>query len=224
MARRLPITILLLTLAAAYGGTAHAAQLGPYVGGAYGVTERDFDIGPFDRFFLDYFYPEVGLTPVEHTSSLDTKDKGYSALIGYRISAHFAIEGMFLDLGEMTYTATTEALLDDEPFTADTKMVAEVSGIGLYALGIWPLSYRWELYARGGVQFTTPRLRARISNLIIDFGNDSATDFVGGVGIAMSIMDIYGLRLEYSRVFDAGDDNTAEGDADFFSLGVIVAF
>jgi hypothetical protein len=40
----------------------------------------------------------------------------------------------------------------------------------------------------------------------------------------MSMLEIYGLRLEYMRVFDAGEQRTAEGDTDFLSLGFIVAF
>lgn len=224
MAHRLFAAVLLTTIWIACGAPAHAAQLGPYVGGAYGTTERDFDVAAFDNYFLNSFFPDAGFIPSAHTSSLDTSDNGYSALIGYRISAHFAVEGMFVDLGDMTYRATTDGTLDGEPFTAETKLVGEISGLGLYALGILPLSYRWELYARGGVQFTTPRLGGHINNLAIDFERDSATDFVGGVGVAMSIFDIYGLRLEYSRVFDAGDEGTAEGDTDFLSLGIIVAF
>lgn len=130
-----------------------------------------------------------------------------------------------MDLGDMTYRATTEGTLQgDQPLTVDTKVVGQLSGIGLYALGIWPISYRWELYGRGGFQFTTPRLDGRINNGILDFGRDSATDVVAGVGVAMTILEIYGARLEYMRIFDAGESGTAEGDTDFISLGVIVAF
>jgi OOP family OmpA-OmpF porin len=226
MTRRLIVAIFTMTLWAAFVPISRAAQLGPYVGGSYGTTDRDFGVAPFDDFFLNVFFPDVGLTPTPggHTSSLDTSDNGFAGLVGYRITAHFAVEGMFLDLGEMTYRATTEGTLSEEPFTAETKIVGEMSGIGLHGLAILPLSYRWELYVRGGVQFTTPRLDGRINNLIIDFGRDSSTDFVGGAGIAMSMLEIYGLRLEYMRVFDAGDQRTAEGDTDLLSLGFIVAF
>lgn len=226
MTHRLIVAIVFITLGAAFVPISQAAQLGPYVGGSYGTTDRDFAIAPFDSFFLNDFFPDVGLTPTPggHTSSLDTSDKGFAGLIGYRITAHFAIEGMFLDLGEMTYRATTQGTLSEEPFTAETKVVGKMSGIGLYGLAILPLSYRWELYARGGVQFTTPRLDGRINNLVIDFGRDSSTDFVAGAGISMSMLEIYGLRLEYMRVFDAGERRTAEGDTDFLSLGFIVAF
>lgn len=226
MMTRLAFIILpLAILAGTQGPTAYAAQLGPYVGGSYGITERDFGIEPFDDFFLNGFFPGNGFIVESHSSSLDTKDQGYMALIGYRLTAHLAIEGMFLDLGEMTYRATTVGAFEEsEPFTVDTKLVGEVSGIGLHLLGIWPISYRWEVYARGGVQFTTPKLGGRIDNGPLDFRPDSTADLVGGIGIAMSMLEVYGLRLEYLRVFDAGESGTAEADTDFISLGFIVAF
>jgi hypothetical protein len=45
-----------------------------------------------------------------------------------------------------------------------------------------------------------------------------------GAGVAMSMFDTYGLRLEYMRVVNAGGDLIARGDADLLSLGVIIAF
>src|SRR5690606_31607036 len=148
-----------------------------------------------------------------HVSSLDTKDQGYAALIGYRITAHWAMEGMFMDLGDMTYRSTTEGTLQEtEPLTVTTKVVGQIAGIGLYALGIWPISYRWEAYVRGGSRFTTPRLDGRTNTGPIQFKRQSATAAVGGVGIAMTLLDIYRARLEYIRLFDAGDSTTAQAD------------
>jgi hypothetical protein len=228
MTIRLASVAFALVAIAAVGQSSQAAQLGPYIGGAYGITERDFGKEPFDDFLLNGFFPDAGFTPSTHTSSLDAKDQGYMALIGYRISAHFAVEGMFLDLGDMTYRATTDGIYDDgeeaNPLTVNTKLVGQLSGIGLYGLAIWPASYKWEFYARGGVQFTTPQLKGRVNNGYIEFQSDSSTDLVGGIGVAMSLFDIYGVRLEYMRIFDAGDRGTVEADTDFLSLGFIVAF
>ncbi len=226
MSTRLALAILsVAAMAAGFGPAAQAAQLGAYVGGSYGITERDFNKEPFDDFLLEGFFPTTTFVPTSHESSIDTKDQGYTALIGYRITAHLAVEGMFMDLGEMNYRATTQGIFDEtDPLTVETRITGRTSGIGLYALGIWPISYRWEVYARGGVQFTTPRLDGRINNGILDFRRDSAADFVAGAGIAMTVLDIYGARLEYTRVFDAGKQATTEADTDLISLGIIVAF
>src|SRR5690606_11080130 len=128
--RRASAIVSLAAIAAGLGQAAQAAQLGPYVGGTLGITERDFDKEPFDDFLLNGFCPAVGFEPTSHESSFDTQDQGYSALIGFRITAHWTIEGMFLDLGEITYRATIMGIIDDsEPFTVDTKFVGKASGI-----------------------------------------------------------------------------------------------
>ena len=36
--------------------------------------------------------------------------------------------------------------------------------------------------------------------------------------------EIYTVRIEYQRVFDAGDENTDEADLDMAIIGVTVAF
>ena len=46
-----------------------------------------------------------------------------------------------------------------------------------------------------------------------------------GAGVSFSLVEIYNLRLEYGRVFDAGDDYTLdEADVDMATLNVTVSF
>jgi opacity protein-like surface antigen len=215
---------LVASAALAFAPAAQSAQLGLYFGGAFGSTERDLSAEQFDNYFLNVFFPEVGFEPEQHTSSLDTKDTGYHAVIGYRISRHFAVEGMFADYGKVQYRARTEGIYGEEPLTAQTRLTGKMSALAIHALAILPLSHRWEIYARGGVQFTSPRLSADIDGGQLRFETSSTTDFAAGVGVAMSLMDIYGVRAEYTRVFDAGDRGSPESDIEMISLGFIVAF
>jgi hypothetical protein len=106
-------------------------------------------------------------------------------------------------------------------------------GLGVYALGIWPVSPKWEVYARAGVQYSSIHTEAglertagteRVSRAEAGVARDAGADLAAGVGMAMSVSDIYGVRLEYLRIFDAGSDLVAKGDADMLSLGLIVAF
>lgn len=230
MTKKLVMTIFCLAgYGAGCGQGAYAAQLGPYVGGTYGVVESQAEFQSFDNFTVNQLYPFIQFTPIAHAASLDAEDQGYTGLVGYRVTAHLAIEGMFTDLGEVTYRASGEGTFNDGPqLTTDTEITGEASGIGLYALGIIPFGYRWEVYARGGVQFTSTGAEGRLTDgtnsAILDFGRKSTTDYVAGVGIAMSIFEIYGARLEYARVFEAADGSVSEGDIDLLSLGIIVAF
>jgi hypothetical protein len=54
--------------------------------------------------------------------------------------------------------------------------------------------------------------------------SESSTDFLAGAGVTMSFLEIYGVRLEYLRVFDAGKEGFGEADLDMLSLGVTVTF
>lgn len=225
MTIRAILATLFLAAMLGVGTSARAAQLGPYVGGFYGLIEHDIGIGPFESFTLNALYPALDFTPSSHSPSLDTEDEGYGGLIGYRISRHFAIEGVFMDLGEVTYRAHAEGVNGDgDAVVGETRLTHDVSGIGVYGLAILPVGYRWEIYARGGIQLTSSGVDGRFNRFPIDFSRESSTDYLLGAGIAMSVAEIYGLRLEYKRIFGAGNGAVLEGDLDVVSLGIIVAF
>ena len=104
------------------------------------------------------------------------------------------------------------------------------------ALGVLPLTYRWEIYARAGALFATNRLKINLSvrgeifatpggDNIVDEFSRGTTEYLAGVGVGMRMLDIYDLRLEYQRIFDAGLEETGGvGDIDVATLGVTVTF
>ena len=47
---------------------------------------------------------------------------------------------------------------------------------------------------------------------------------LAGAGVGFTFAEIYTLRGEYQRVFDAGDDTVGEGDQDLVTVGVTVKF
>jgi hypothetical protein len=239
--RRARLFLGLIAAGACFQQQAYGAQLGPYVGGFYGTSEKQDDGENYSDFTLNYFYPELGFAPTTHIEDFDTQDQGYAALAGYRIHANLAIEGMFVTFGEVTYTAQSEGVvnlitsdgLQTLPLGIETVLRSRLSGLGLSALAIWPISYRWEVYARGGIQFSSIRTDAtvertsgteRIRGAEASIARESTLDLMAGAGVAVSIHDVYGARLEYLRVIDAGSDSVSRGDADMISLGIIVAF
>jgi hypothetical protein len=221
---------------------AQGAQLGPYFGANFGVTEKHDDGAGYESFVLGNFYPERGFRPVTHEVNLDTKDLGYVGLAGYRMHRNFALEGMFTHFGSVEYTALSDGpvglfvedgSIQDFPLTLETHAKSSLSGIAMSALGILPLGRRWELYARGGIQFSTIRSELyatrvagseRVPRIEAGIARKSRIDALVGAGIAMSMFETYGLRLEYMRVLNAGNDLLSQGDADLLSLGVIIAF
>lgn len=210
---------------------ANSAELGFYVAGYYGQAKIPLgEQSAFDASANDV-YAAYGLLPLASTSSLsDDKDSSFGMFAGYRLFANLAIEGGYMDFGEVSYRNDSFG----QHFTTDPpheepwfqKQSASINGIALTALGVWPLSYRWELYARGGVVFTTNEVDVYITDFTGSDtlrGSDSSADLLAGVGASFSFAEVYAARLEMMRLFGAGDGRI-DGDLDIASLGFTVSF
>jgi hypothetical protein len=164
---------------------------------------------------------------VQNSSSLDKKDSSFGFLAGYRFTPYLAAEGAYLDLGALAYRARTQGSFPDDPTTLTTNFDSETSGIALSGLAILPVSYRLEVYARAGVLLATNNFKLFLEDrgdTFHDEFSESSTDLLAGAGVSWSFFEIYDARLEFQRVFDAGDEATGEGDVDVVSLGIKVAF
>ena len=214
-----------------------AAELGFYVGGSYGSGSKTIDKGTYDQFALGIynafgFVP--GSNPGDNVSSIDTDNPGYGFVAGYRLNTHLAVEGGYMDLGKFRYEANSNGgfinaddptILDPSPLTLTAN--SKTAGFALTALGILPLNYRWELYGRAGVLFASNELTLFLTDgvgSLKDTDNGSSTHLLAGAGAGFTFAEIYTLRAEYQRVFDAGDDTVGEGDQDLATVGVTVRF
>ena len=209
---------------------AQAGQPGFYVGGLYGQGEKQIDIQGFDTYATTQVFPSpnVQLTVESMTSSLDDSDAGFGFLAGYRFNSHLAVEGGYLDIGKVSYRANARGNITGIPTDAVLNVDTETAGIAVSALGIWPLSYRWEVYGRAGALFSSNDFRAFYDDVEqnprrSEF-SENDVDILAGVGTSYNFLEIYDLRLEFQRVFDAGDKATGEADVDLISLGVTVVF
>jgi OmpA-like transmembrane domain len=213
--------------------TARAAELGVYAGVSFAMVKKDATQSAFEDEALAVaalvgFQPD----PATRTATFDDEDSSYGFVVGWRMSEHVAFEGGYLDLGEVKYRehAAGEFLSDPpEPGTLQQNIDSSTSGIQLSALGILPLSYRWEVYARGGVLIANNTEDIFVQDELGSSGKLRSTksgfDLLAGVGISFSIAEIYNLRLEYQRVFDAGESATLdEADVDLATLNVTVSF
>lgn len=207
-------------------GPAGAAQPGLYVGGFYGDASKDIEQQPFDE-FADFIAQEFQFTPGDTTRSFKDDDSAYGFLVGYRLTPYLAFEGGFMDLGKVRYRYSSHGDFEGDPATLSMSFTSSTSGIAVSALGILPLSYRWEVYARGGVLIGSNDLDIFLTDGVgraSDRQSKSSTDLLGGVGLSFSFAEIYQARLEYQRVFDAGEDETGEADVDLISIGITVTF
>ena len=225
--------LLLAGAALLAGQAAAAAETGFYVGGMYGITDKNDDVGiynSFTRFAQDQF----GYQPLlEARPTLDTRSSGYGFIGGYRLFQHFAIEGGYMRLGSVKYRYRSNGVYPADELGPETpsdltlNVDNEIGGIAVSALGILPVSYRWEVYGRAGVMFSTHDFKYYISDAfgsIKDQFSESATDFLAGAGASFLLAEVYSLRAEYIRVFDAGSKSNGAADVDILSVGVTVKF
>ena len=226
---RAAIIAFIVLAGSAAAGPARAAQLGIYAGISYAMVEKDSDRSVFEN-EVAAIYNAFGFVPESTTVSFDTEDSAYGFVVGWRLTEHIAVEGGYLDLGEVKYRDRSTGLFDNTPPPENwgQNLETSTSGIALSALGILPLSYRWEVYARAGALIANSTATVFITDGI---GSErlratkSGFDLLAGAGISFSVVEIYNVRLEYARVFDAGDDATLdEADVDMATLNITVSF
>jgi OmpA-like transmembrane domain len=221
--------IAFIVLAGSVAAPAGAAQLGIYAGASYVMAEKDSTRSVFENEAFA-IYDAFGFVPQTTTATFDTKDSSYGFVVGWRLTEHIAIEGGYMDLGDVKYRDRSAGVFGEEqaPETWQQNIDSSTSGIAVAALGILPLSYRWEVYARGGVLISNSTETLYVSDGIGSDrfrGSKSGADLMAGAGISFSVVEIYNIRLEYQRVFDAGDDATLdEADVDIATLNISVSF
>jgi hypothetical protein len=230
--------IAFITLAgSAAASSAQAAELGIYAGVSYAMVKKDSTRSVFENEARNVD-ALARFVPQSTTATLDSEDSAYGFVVGWRLSEHLALEGGYMDLGEVSYREHSTGLFipppadppePPDPGTLQKNIDSGTSGIQLSVLGILPLSYRWEVYARGGVLIAN---NTESVFVIDELGNPgklrgtkSGFDLLAGTGISFSLAEIYSVRLEYQRVFDAGEEDTLdEANVDMATLNVTVSF
>jgi opacity protein-like surface antigen len=222
--------IAFIVLAGSVGaGTARAAPLGIYAGVSYAMVDKASTSSAYENEVLG-IYGAFGFVPQTSSTSLDTKDSAYGFVVGWRLTEHIGLEGGYMDLGTVAYKDRSTGLFANTPPPENWAQNVETStsGIALSALGILPLSYRWEVYGRGGVLIANSEESVFITDNISSqkaSRTQSTFEFFAGAGVSFSLAEIYNIRLEYGRVFDAGDDKVVdEADVDMATLNVTVSF
>ena len=224
---RATLGVVLLFAGLVAARSAQAQQEGFYVGVAYGQVSKEADIAPYDAYAQEVFQG-LEFFPISFSSSIDDKDSGYGFVGGYRFTPHLAVEGGYSELGAIKYRSNAPGVSPNGADSATLNVDNETSGIMVSGLGILPISYRMEVYARLGMMLTTTTFKTFYKEdtglTVSGEQSDSSTDFLAGAGVTMSFLEIYGVRLEYLRVFDSGTEGFGEADLDMLSLGVTVTF
>ena len=207
----------MLALSVAIDAAAVAAEpAGYYVGGGFGAMGSDVDPGSVTG-AVDT-PPAEPIGPLSAITS-DRSDLTYDAMVGYRFSARYAIELQYLWLGDVSMHADA----GQQGGGLDARW--RLKGPSVSAVAGWPISSRWDVYARAGAMFAETdatlvytaasgdepqRIKAR----------ETTTELVWGAGFAYHATPQWTVRLEYQQVPNAGDaGRTGELDVERITLG-----
>ncbi len=227
--------VALIFVCVAAAQTAGASETGFYIGGYLGMSSREVPRAPFDE-FKNGLHAFSFFTPAEDRTSFDDSDFAFGITVGYRLTQYLAFEGGYAHLGEVVLQSHSTGTFPVDNGSMSIEVESETSGFTLSALGALPLSRDWDLFARGGALFANNKIRfsldARgedfippVGNHFSESGSKSTTETYAGLGVTRRILEIYAVRLEYQRVFNAGLDETGgRGDLDSLFLGLTVAF
>lgn len=220
-------SLVMMALLALCGMQASAAELGFYIGGQLGQGQKQSNIGDWDAYASQVYANNLDPIQVSATSTLDDSDTAYAMLAGYRFNRFLAVEGGYANLGTLAYRNRSVGDLEGTPVPLAFNADSSSGGVMVSALGVLPLSYRWETYARIGAVFSSNSVTLFLADDAVagrSRFSESSIDAVAGVGVSLRFLEIYDARLEVQRVFDAGAESTGEGDLDLVNFGVVVAF
>jgi hypothetical protein len=213
---------------------ASAAELGFYVGGQVGQASKGAS-REFYELFNDDIQAFESFTPTQEQTSFDDTDTAFAIVAGYRLTSYLAFEGGYTKYGHVTYKSRAAGNYPLEGGTLNTNIETETSGFDFAAIGTLPLTRDWELFARGGVLFASNKIRLVVNATGQQFipapgdfdvsATEDTTETFAAIGISRRLFEIYDLRLEYQRVFDAGAEAAGgQADLDAALLGLNVAF
>lgn len=205
----------LIACACAFTAGAHAEN-NWYVLGSIGQSNFDAKKSDVDNELLNAGF-------LLDSSSFDKADTGYKLQFGYEFNSNFALEGGHVDLGELTYKASSFGVIP-----ADLKAKIEVNGWNIDAVGILPINNGFSLFAKVG--FIDAKVEAKTtasSPFFTTSSKENSSDIkpLFGLGAAYKLNAQVSMRIEIERYHDLGDNDTGgEGDVDLYSAGIAYKF
>jgi opacity protein-like surface antigen len=190
-------------------GDAYAeAPLGFYLGGGVGVANVSVESNDGDccYYYDDYDDYEDG-----------EEDTGFAAHVGFRFNRYVAAELGYLDAGTPEWNEAY-VYVPELRDVFDTWVDLEMQAAELSVLGILPFAGVWEGYVRGGAAYWWADADqqlwrvfdgARFSRVY----DDEGTGFLFGIGVGVSPMPAWHIRLEFQSFTIDEDLLVTDGDS-----------
>ena len=144
------------------------------------------------------------------SGSVDSKDDGGKAFVGFRLGRHLALELGWVDLGDVRYSGTSGVV----PVTGGR---IGVSGLNGSVVGLVPLGGNIELFGKLGTIAWEAEASDQRAGLPFTRKTDGK-DLSAGLGVNLYFARHAGLRVEAER-FELDNDN-----ADLVSANLLMRF
>lgn len=181
-----PLTLVALATLATLGAAPAMAQDSYYYGGL-GVGQTRVRIDDV-RVAESLVGAGLGTSAVAH----DERHTGYKVFGGYQFNRYFGVELGFFKLGTHGFTATTTP-----PGTLQGQFKAQGANLGV--VGTWPITDRFSLLGRAGVQYARTRANVTGTGAVV-VANPTPSDREANAKIGL------GVQYELSRaVFVRGE-------------------
>jgi OOP family OmpA-OmpF porin len=150
---------------------------------------------------------------------VDERDLGFKLFVGKQVNQYFSVEAGYFDLGKFSFDATTSgngALRGETGFR----------GVNLDLVGQLPLSERFSLLGRAGMQYAQTNTHFGGNRLTaVTNPNPSERKLNGKIGLGMEykLSEALALRAEVER-YRLNDAVGNRGDVDLVSVGLTYKF
>lgn len=151
----------------------------------------------------------------------DDADTAWKLFGGYQFNKYLGAEFGYVDLGKASANGTI--------LGAAASATAKAKGWELLGVGTLPFSDKFSAYGKAGLF----RWDADVSATAVIPGfapaavsaSDNGTDVTFGLGLKYDHTKNIGVRLEWQRYKDVGNDaTTGKSDVDLLSVGIVFKF
>jgi len=188
---------------------------GWYMGANIGSARAKIDNARITSNLLGAGFTTTGI-------SNDDRATGYKLFAGYQMSRNFAVEGGYFDLGEYGFVATTAV-----PNAGTLSGNIKLRGINLDLLGIMPVSDKFSVFGRVGVNYAQARDTFSSTGLVPPPANPNPSkreaNYKYGFGLQYDFTEALGMRAEAER-YRINDAVGNRGDITMASLGLVYRF
>jgi OOP family OmpA-OmpF porin len=171
------------------------------------------------EFFNFTMTPYVGASAGQSTtdscvvagSSCDDSDTAWKVFGGLAMNEYISMEVGYLDLGTVDYSAPTGA--------------RETDGMMVDLIGTFALNPSFTVLVRGGMNFLNTEVDGAIAGTPTNNVGDTDISWSLGLGGQFNFNEHVGLRVEWERFFEVGEEyETGEADIDLISAGIVYTF